>query len=148
MKLAAFNAVCPFEIGDKIGMRKNACAVSGRTLDVIVERTITDIVCMHSVKAGTVKFLYELDNSGKLVVIAAAEERRAQKMIHAICDFCGKDCDRTATLLTLQPFQNFARYHTDNKPFGTEDKARSFVICSECGKKARVCRTRMKRTAE
>ena len=81
-------------------------------------------------------------------------------MIHAICDFCGKDCDRTATLLTLHPFQNFARYHfcgkdcdrtatlltlhpfqnfaryhTDNKPFGTEDKARSFVICSECGKK-------------
>jgi hypothetical protein len=79
MKLAAFNAVCPFEIGDKIGMRKNACAVSGRTLDVIVERTITDIVCMHSAKAGTVKFLYELDNSGKLVVIAAAEERRAKK---------------------------------------------------------------------
>ena len=39
------------------------------------------------------------------------------------------------TLLTLQPFQNFARYHTDNKPFGTENKARSFVICSECGKK-------------
>ena len=53
--------------------------MSGRTLDVIVERTITDIVCMHSVKAGTVKFLYELDNSGKLVVIAAAEERRAKK---------------------------------------------------------------------
>lgn len=22
-------------------------------------------------------------------------------MIHAICDFCGKDCGRTATLLTL-----------------------------------------------
>lgn len=35
MKLAAFNAVCPFEIGDKIGIRKNACAVSGRTLDVM-----------------------------------------------------------------------------------------------------------------
>lgn len=69
MKLAAFNAVCPFEIGDKIGMRKNACAVGGRTLDVIVERTITDIVCMHSVKAGTVKFLYELDNDGRLVEI-------------------------------------------------------------------------------
>ena len=59
MKLAAFNAVCPFEIGDKIGMRKNACAVGGRTLDVIVERTIT----------GTVKFLYELDNDGRLVEI-------------------------------------------------------------------------------
>lgn len=69
MKLAAFNAVCPFEIGDKIGLRKNACAVGGRTLDVIVERTITDIVCMHSVKDGTVKFLYELDNDGRLVEI-------------------------------------------------------------------------------
>ena len=79
MKLAAFNAVCPFEIGDKIGMRKNACAVGGRTLDVIVERTITDIVCQHSVKTGEILFLYELDNSGKLVVIAAAEERRAKK---------------------------------------------------------------------
>ena len=31
MKLAAFNAVCPFEIGDKIGVRKNACAAGGRT---------------------------------------------------------------------------------------------------------------------
>lgn len=50
-------------------MRKKACAVGGRTLDVIVERTITDIVCMHSVKAGTVKFLYELDNDGRLVEI-------------------------------------------------------------------------------
>ena len=39
--------------------------MGGRTLDVIVERTITDIVCMHSVKAGTVKFLYELDNDGR-----------------------------------------------------------------------------------
>lgn len=37
-------------------------------------------------------------------------------MIHAICDFCGKDCDRTATLLSMTPFQNFARYHTDNEP--------------------------------
>lgn len=31
MKLAAFNATCPFEIGDKIGMRKKACAVGSRT---------------------------------------------------------------------------------------------------------------------
>ena len=28
MKLAAFNATCPFEIGDKIGMRKKACAAA------------------------------------------------------------------------------------------------------------------------
>ena len=59
-------------------------------------------------------------------------------MIHAICDFCGKDCGRTATLLTIQPFQNFARYHTDNKPFGTEDKARSFCDLFGVRKKTRV----------
>ena len=74
MKYAEFNAVCPFEIGDKIGMRKNACAVGGRTLDVIVERAITDIVCMHYLKTGAVQFLFELDNSGKLVSIAPTEE--------------------------------------------------------------------------
>lgn len=56
-------------------------------------------------------------------------------MIHAICDFCGKDCDRTATLLSMTPFQNFARYHTDHEPYGSKGKARSFVICYECCKK-------------
>ena len=56
-------------------------------------------------------------------------------MIHAICDFCGKDCDRTATLLSMTPFQNFARYHTDNKPYGTSEMTRSFVICYDCCKK-------------
>ena len=56
-------------------------------------------------------------------------------MIHAICDFCGKDCDRTAILLSMTPFQNFARYHTDSNPYGSADKTRSFVICSECCKR-------------
>ena len=53
-------------------------------------------------------------------------------MIHAICDFCGKDCDRTANLLTIQPFQNFARYDTDSNPYGYAGEKRGFVICSEC----------------
>lgn len=56
-------------------------------------------------------------------------------MIHAICDFCGKDCDRTAILLSLTPFHNFARYHTDNEPYGGTEKTRSFVICYDCRKK-------------
>lgn len=56
-------------------------------------------------------------------------------MIHAICDFCGKDCDRTATLLSMTPFQKFARYHDDTEPYGKRDKTRSFVICSDCCKK-------------
>lgn len=53
-------------------------------------------------------------------------------MIHALCDFCGKDCKRTAMLLTLTPFSNFARYHTDTVPYGVKDTPRSFVICSDC----------------
>ena len=64
-----------------------------------------------------------------------ANRRRCNNMIHAICDFCGKDCDRTATLLSMTPFQNFARYHTDHEPYGSKGEARSFVICYECCKK-------------
>lgn len=52
--------------------------------------------------------------------------------MHAICDFCGKDCGQTATLLAMTPFQNFARYHTDTKPYGNADTTRSFVICHDC----------------
>lgn len=59
-------------------------------------------------------------------------------MIHAICDFCGKDCDRTANLLTIQAFQNFARYNNDNKPYGHVEPAKSFVICQECLKKHKL----------
>ena len=77
MKLAAFNATCPFEIGDKIKSRRRVKPGEAETFRLdpaaVVEEvhTITDIVCVHSVKNGTVTFLYELDNSGKLVHIAA-----------------------------------------------------------------------------
>lgn len=53
-------------------------------------------------------------------------------MIHAVCDFCGHDCDRTADLLTLTPFQNFARYQSDTQPFGSAGPSASFVICHDC----------------
>ena len=83
MKLAAFNATCPFEIGDKITERREihptGLAFNGPVFTEVT-RTITDIVCVHSVKNGTVTFLYELDNSGKLVHIAATprpEQREA-----------------------------------------------------------------------
>ena len=56
-------------------------------------------------------------------------------MIHAICDFCGKDTDRAANLLSITPFQNFARYHTDSEPYGNREKTRSFVICNKCMEK-------------
>lgn len=53
-------------------------------------------------------------------------------MVHAICDFCGKDCDMTATLLTLTPFQNFARTPRSTTPYGTSSEPKSFVICGKC----------------
>ena len=86
MKFTAFNATCPFEIGDKIKTRKlvredmAARAHLSPATVIEEEHTITDIVCVHSVKNGTVTFLYELDNSGKLVHIAATprpEQREA-----------------------------------------------------------------------
>ena len=81
-----FNATCPFEIGDKIKSRRRVKPGEAETFRLdpaaVVEEvhTITDIVCVHSVKNGTVTFMYELDNSGKLVHIAATprpEQREA-----------------------------------------------------------------------
>lgn len=61
MQMAAFNAVCPYEIGDKINAVK---AVNGQMFSVGVS-TITDIACTHYVKSGKVVFTYELNNSGQ-----------------------------------------------------------------------------------
>lgn len=52
-------------------------------------------------------------------------------MIHAICDFCGKDCGRTAILLSLTPF-HVARYRTDKGAHGDAEETKSYVICYEC----------------
>jgi hypothetical protein len=53
MKFAAFNAYCPYEIGDKVRDINGAVLI------------ITDIASVHYIKDGTVEFLYEFDNSGK-----------------------------------------------------------------------------------
>ena len=55
MKFAAFNARCPFELGDKI--RDEA----GQ------EHTITDIVALHSMKEMKVRFVYELEDRKSVV---------------------------------------------------------------------------------
>ena len=62
MQLVEFNAQCPFELGDKIP-------------DGDKMRTITDIVCLHYLKNPRVEFMYELDNSGKLVYIVLGTQR-------------------------------------------------------------------------
>ena len=67
MKYAVFNAVSPFELGDKI------IGEDGK------EHTITDIVAMHSVKAKCVRFVYELDNSGELVRLTKQQNEGAVK---------------------------------------------------------------------
>lgn len=66
MKMAIFNARCPFEIGDKV--------IDGGTGR---KKTITDIVCMHYVRNGRVEFLFEFDNSGNLVKILSEESPAA-----------------------------------------------------------------------
>lgn len=85
MKLAAFNATCPFEIGDKIKIRREIRGELAKRFHLIpatvVEEahTITDIVCVHSVKNGTVTFMYELDGRGPLVRLEAPPRKKKQK---------------------------------------------------------------------
>lgn len=56
-------------------------------------------------------------------------------MIHAICDFCGKDCKQSAIFLTMKAIDNWARHHRDDKPFCNIHAEASFVICPDCAKK-------------
>lgn len=65
MKYAAFNAVCPYELGDKIR------DTDGK------EHTITDIVALHSMKTMSVRFVYELDNGGNLVGLMPQQQEGA-----------------------------------------------------------------------
>jgi hypothetical protein len=52
VQFSDFNAVCPFEIGDKVK------GISGAVF------TITDIATIYYLKKQTVEFMYELDNFG------------------------------------------------------------------------------------
>lgn len=70
MKFAAFNARCPYELGDKIRDTEGK------------KHTITDIVALHSMKTMTVRFIYELDNSGKLVALMPQQQERTANNDH------------------------------------------------------------------
>lgn len=63
MQVAAFNAKCPFEIGDRIEDRRTGAV-----------RTITDIACIHYIKTGKVEFRYEFDGSGQYEEIIIPKE--------------------------------------------------------------------------
>lgn len=84
MKITAFNATCPFEIGDEIKRRRRVSPGEAECFHLnpaaVVEEvhTITDIVCMHSAKTGKIEFFYELDGRGPLVRIEIAERAAAE----------------------------------------------------------------------
>lgn len=67
MKLAAFNARCPYELGDSFKGNDGKA------------HTITDIVALHSLKTMSVRFLYELDGNGKLVDLILEPQEGAAK---------------------------------------------------------------------
>jgi hypothetical protein len=73
MKMTAFNATCPFEVGDRI-----------RDAATGAQRTITDIACVHYVKSGRIDFLFELDNSGKFVALVKLDTDTAQSIVFAL----------------------------------------------------------------
>jgi hypothetical protein len=74
MKTAAFNAVCPYEIGDKVKVLKVVKPLPFRTDYIEGTSSITDIACTHFIKTGKILFTYELDGSGEYVPLVRAEE--------------------------------------------------------------------------
>ncbi len=68
MVQSAFVARCPYEIGDTIIVYHHG---TGRE----ELKVITDIVCVHSLKKGTVEFLYELDGRNPLVHLPDPKRR-------------------------------------------------------------------------
>lgn len=81
MQMAAFNAVCPYEIGDKIKVAIPAPA--GKTSDgqlfSVGVATITDIACTHYIKSGKIIFTYELNNSGQYAPLMDVKDALKQE---------------------------------------------------------------------
>ncbi len=74
MKVAAFSAKCPYEIGDRVNVIKAAGSNENGQLFSVGVATITDIACTHYLKSGEVSFAYELDGSGAYIPLATAQE--------------------------------------------------------------------------
>lgn len=75
MKLQAFNARCPLEVGDKVIIREEEkgmtayytpenLKIPAELLGSGVECIITDIAVIHFFREGKIQFQYELNNSG------------------------------------------------------------------------------------
>jgi hypothetical protein len=55
MIISNFTAYCPYEVGDQVILKHDKDHIA----------TITDILCVHSLKTEETGFTYEFDNSGE-----------------------------------------------------------------------------------
>lgn len=74
MKVEAFSAKCPHEIGDKIIVLAPAKKNEDGVQYMIRFATITDIACTHYIRTGKVLFTYEIDGSGEYIQLITAKE--------------------------------------------------------------------------
>ena len=71
MQAAGFMAHCPYEVGDRVEVAIiEGMAITGYPRKAgTALMTVTDILAIHSIKRGTVTFLYELDGKKKMQLI-------------------------------------------------------------------------------
>ena len=71
MQAAGFMSYCPYELGDLVEVTLvDGMAITGYPRKASTAlMTITDILTVHSVKRGTVTFLYELDGKKQMQLI-------------------------------------------------------------------------------
>ena len=65
MHIAAFNATCPFEIGDKVYVIGSRMALAPPETDPNQQKIITDIACTHYLRNGKIEFSYEFNGNGE-----------------------------------------------------------------------------------
>lgn len=71
MQAAGFTEFCPYELGDQV----EVAIIDGMGITGYPRKagtalmTITDILAIHSIKRGTVTFLYELDGKKQMQLI-------------------------------------------------------------------------------
>ena len=83
MQQAVFMAHCPYELGDIVAVAIiEGIAITGypRRLGT-AEMQITDIITEHSLKNGTVSFIYELDGKKRMQLIPWNELTKGAKNI-------------------------------------------------------------------
>lgn len=77
MKMAAFKAVCPLELGDTVAVTTSKAAGEPKEAYYLPDghmvilsgavsiHKVTDILTLHFLKNSDVSFMYELDGSGR-----------------------------------------------------------------------------------